>query len=228
MTREYRIGDAREPLDCYAAVAAVDLAWARPQRNGVHVTYETYSPENGLWKFIDAVYDSLQPGGWALFDADDWLLPRLITYLQDTWGDVATTYSGGGYRRTGAVVYDGHPGGGHYFTNGGYHVVFAHKGSTDRDSSVSAKQVAERPADYDWGTPKPVAPYRRWITSVMDRGEMLYVPCAGTAPAAIGLLQAWGSDANYICVDSSADAKTAFQRRREAEVSTEQQPLTKW
>jgi len=222
--KEYRVGDSREIIEQRAAVAAVDLAWARPGRNGVYVTYPTYSPDNGLWDFIDAVYASLKPGGWAFFDADDWLLPRLIQYLQKNWGDVAATYSGGGYRRTGTVVYEGHPGGGHYFTNGGYHVVFAHKGETDRTSSVSSKQVAERPQKYDWGTPKPITPYQNWVTSVMEPDELLYVPCAGTAPAALGILQEWGDRANYLCVDSESEAKEAFEARK-ADVNTTQTTL---
>jgi len=217
--QEYCIGDSRTPITEKAAVAAVDLAWARPQRNGVYVTYPTYAPDDGLWEFVDAVYHSLQPGGWAFFDVDDWLLPRLIQYLQENWGDVAATYQGGGYRRTGTVVYSGHPGGGHYFRNGGYHVVFAHKGETDRESSVSAKQVAKRPDKYDWGTPKPIAPYRKWVTSVMEPEELLYVPCAGTAPAALGCIQQWASQANYLCVDSEPQAKEAFKSRKKDEIS---------
>jgi len=222
MTQEYRIADAREPLNKEASVAAVDLAWARPNRNGVYVTYPTYAPDNGLWDFVDAVYESLQPGGWAFFDADDWLLPRLIHYLQEHWGDVASSYQGGGYRRTGTIVFDGHPGGGHYFTNGGYHVVFAHKGETNRTSSVSSKQVATRPDKHGWGTPKPVDPYRKWVTEVMNPDELLYVPCAGTAPAALGILQEWGEKANYICVDSEPEAKEAFERRKQAQITTQE------
>lgn len=214
MTQEYRIADVRDIGGIGAAVAAVDLPWARPKRNGVHVTYPTFDPEE-LWGFVDAIYDSLQMGGWAFFDADDWLLPLLTEYIKDTWGNVAETYSGGGYRRTGGVVYEGHPGAGHYFRNGGYHVIFAHKGETDRTSSVSAFQKHERPNPRsDWGTPKPVPPYRKWVTSVMDAEDLLYVPCAGTAPAAIGLLRKWGSRANFLCVDSEPEAKTAFQSRR--------------
>lgn len=227
MTQKYKIKDARKPITQKAAVAAVDLAWARPNRNGVYVTYPTYSPENGLWDFVDAVYQSLEPGGWAFFDADDWLLPRLIQYLQETWGDVASTSRGGGYRRTGTVVYQGNPGGGHYFTNGGYHVVFAHKGETDRESSTPAKQVTQRPSrdirdKVDWGTLKPINPYRDWVTSVMNKDELLYVPCAGTAPAALGILQAWGDDANYICVDSESKAKEAFETRKRLQVTKQQ------
>jgi len=221
--KEYRIGDSRKPITERAVVAAVDIAWARPQRNGVHVTYPTYSPDNGLWEFVDSVYDSLVEGGWALFDADDWLLPRLIQYLQDEWGDVAKTYKGGGYRRVGSVVYDGSPGAGHYFTNGGYHVVFAHKGETDRTSSVSSKQVSDRaPKLTEWGTPKPIDPYQEWLPSVMDKDELLYVPCAGTAPAALALEREWGTDANYVCVDSEPEAKDAFETRKAKQIDEQE------
>lgn len=212
---EYRIGDCRDPIEHEAAVAAVDLAWARPHRNGVHVTYPTYSPPE-LWQFVDAAFASVVDGGWLLFDADDWLLPRLIDYIRENYGDVAATYSGGGYRRTGTVVYTDHPGAGHYMTNGGYHVVMAHKGETDRTSSVSAKQVTPRPdGTTDWGTPKPINPYAQWLPSIMDADELLYVPCAGTAPAALALEAMWGEKANYICVDSEPGAKAAFEKRRE-------------
>jgi hypothetical protein len=224
---DYILGDARKTHVTDAAVACVDLAWARPQRNGVHVTYPTYKPENGLWEFVDAVHESLQDGGWAFFDADDWLLPRLIQYLQDSWGDVAATYRGGGYRRTGTVVYEGHPGGGHYFTNGGYHVVMAHKGETERESSTSAKQVTERVPrevrrEVDWGTLKPISPYTEWIESVTDPGELVYVPCAGTAPAAIAA-ESLGRE--WVAVDSEPEARDAFSRRRDLQVNPQQATL---
>lgn len=218
MTQEYRIADMREVTDVEAAVAVVDLPWARPKRYGRHVTYPTFEfPE--LAEFIDSVWGSLMDGGWAIFDADDWLLPRLVEYLRTEWGDVAATYSGGGFRRVGAVVYEGHPGNGEYFTNGGYHTVFAHKGETSRNSKIPAMQTATRPEDrlrehVGWGTLKPADPYREWVTSVMDPDETLYVPCAGSAPAAIGILREWGSDANFVCVDPEPDARTAYQRRR--------------
>jgi hypothetical protein len=70
----------------------------------------------------------------------------------------------------------------------------------------------------DWGTLKPINPYKKWITSVMDTDELLYVPCAGTAPAAIGLLQEYGEKANYLCVDSKPEARVAFETRKELQV----------
>lgn len=223
---EYRIADAEAELEESAAVACVDLAWARPQRNGVHVTYPTHSPPE-LWNFVDAAMKSLKEGGWAFFDADDWLLPRLIDHLRHTWGDVAKHYAGGGYRRTGTVVYDGQPGGGHYFTNAGYHVVMAHKGETDRSTSCPSKIVAERvPRDVrqavDWGTLKPIAPYQRWIEAVTDPGELVYVPCAGTAPAAIAA-ERLGRE--WIAVDSQPEARDAYRTRRELQEQPQQETL---
>jgi hypothetical protein len=227
---EYRISDARKPLEEKASVACVDLAWARPQRNGVYTTYPTYSPDNGLWEFVDAVYHSLEEGGWAFFDADDWLLPRITRYIQETWGDVASTYSGGGYRRTGTVVYEGHSGGGHYFTNGGYHVVFAHKDSTDRKSSVSSKIVTERVprkirSNVDWGTLKPIKPYRCWIESVTEPRELIYVPCAGSAPA---MIVSEEIERDCIAIDSEAEAKKAYETRRSMQISRQSDNMFKY
>lgn len=229
--QEYRIADAREPLSESAAVVCADLAWARPHRNGVHVTYETYSPENGLWDFVDAIYESLEAGGWALFDCDDWLLPRLTNYIRENWGDVAATYSDGGYRRTGGVTYtSGGNGAGHYFTNGGYSVVFAQKGETDRETNTAARQTCER-VPYDvrdainWGTLKPIKPYRNWLEGITTQDDLVYIPCAGTAPAAIGLEQLYGESANFIAVDSNLEAKEAYQNRREMQLGSTQTTL---
>ena len=226
MTGEYLISDGREVLKKPAAVACVDLAWARPHRNGVYVTYPTHSPPE-LWEFVDATMASLQDGGWAFFDADDWLLPRLIEHLRVTWGDVAKDYSGGGYRRTGAVVYDGSPAAGQYFTNAGYHVVMAHKGETDRATSCPSKVVADRvPRDVrqavEWGTLKPIAPYERWIDAVTDPGERVYVPCAGTAPGAIAA-ERLGRE--WIAVDSEPAARDAYETRRDLQERPEQATL---
>jgi len=223
---EYRINDARNELDESPAIALADLAWARPHRNGVHVTYPTHKPID-LWEHVDAIMNSLVEGGWAIFDADDWLLPRLIQHLQTSWGDVAKHYAGGGYRRTGAVVYDGHGGAGHYFTNGGYHVVFAHKGETNRTTSERSKIVTSRVPksvrnEVDWGTLKPIEPYRRWIEAVTDPDELVYVPHAGTAPGAIA---AEGLNRDWIAVDSEPDAKTAFEKRKELQGTTTQTTL---
>lgn len=230
-TGEYRVSDSREPLNQKVSVACADLAWARPNRNGVHVTYETYSPENGLWDFVDAIYDSLEFGGWAIFDADDWLLPRLIQYLQESWGDVAATYSGGGYRRVGSVQYtSGGSGAGHYLTNGGYSVIFAHKNETDRESSVSARQSCERVPynvreSVDWGTLKPISPYENWLDGLTEPTDYVYIPCAGTAPAALALERLYGEQARFIAVDKEREAREAYLDRRELQLQPQQVTL---
>lgn len=217
MTGEYIISDARNlptHLPRPAAVAVVDLAWARPNRNGVGICYDTHAPNNGLWQFVDAVHDALEAGGWAFFDADSWLLPRLTDYLREEWGDVAATYRGGGYRRTGWVVDDG--GRGHYFTNGGYPVVFAHKGETDRTASVAASQHADGPPHdvrrgVEWESIKPIAPYEMWLGAVTRPDDLVAVPCAGTAPAALAA-ERLGLD--WVAVDNERDARRAFEQRR--------------
>lgn len=227
MNSEYRIGSAREPIKDNAAIACVDLAWARPHRNGVHVTYPTHSPPE-LWEFVDATMNSLENGGWAIFDADDWLLPRLINHLRNTWGDVAKHYSGGGYRRTGSIHYtSGGNGAGHYFTNGGYSVVFAHKGETGRETNVSARQECERVPrnirrEVDWGTLKPIKPYKKWIEAVTEPGELVYIPCAGSAPAALAAEQL---NRDWIAVDSERGAKEAYETRREIQLDPNQDTL---
>jgi len=240
--RRYIIGDASDVLsnlDEPASVIYLDDAWARPQRGGQFgVNYLTHhfdesdthpvSDESTTTRSIlDACREALEPGGWIIVDADDWLLPRLLHYFIEEWGDVVNDYSGGGYRRVGGVTYvtksDGEPDrstAGEYLTNGGYPVVFAHKGETDRKSSASARQITPRKHhNYDWGSVKPYEPYESWIKGLMDPGEHLVVPCAGTAPAAIASDIAFGADANYTCIDCENSAYEAFERRREDEYS---------
>lgn len=256
----YLIGNAAEELrnlDSSASIIYLDDAWARPQRAGQFgVTYDTHpfsksdvdANGNGESKtttveILDACEEALMEGGWLIADADDWLLPRLINYLRENWGDVAADYTGGGYRRVGSVTYltkDGHPDrstAGMYLSNGGYPVVFAHKGETDRRASSSSRQIVEPPfaydgfevterdhETYDWGSVKPLSPYRTWVEALTDdtdgnlEDEHLVVPCAGTAPAAIGAEIEFGVDLQYTCIDNNEDAFEAFRRRREAEL----------
>lgn len=234
----YELRDAVDALSEYdeeAAAVFLDDAWARPQRaQQFGVEYDTH-PFDGsqsvrdhidtsisTTEIIDAAFDALTEGGWLIADADDWLTPRLIDYLREEYGDVAATYDGGGFRRLGGVTYvscDGTPDrstAGMYLTNGGYPVVFAHKGETNRRSSASARQLAERVReDFGWGSVKPIEPYYEWVTGLIEQGELVLVPCAGTAPAAIATEQAFGEDARYVCVDIEPGAREAFNRRRE-------------
>jgi len=256
-SQRYIIGDAVEELhnlDTPASIIYLDDAWARPQRAGQFgVTYDTHPfCENDLdgvnidhfdtttTEVLDACEDALMDGGWLIADTDDWLLPRLTNYIINEWGDVAASYSGGGYRRVGSVTYltkDGRADrstAGMYFSNGGYSVVFAHKGETDRRTSESGRQilnnqfakegyqVAERTRkSYDWGSVKPIDPYKTWVKALTKEdnieNEHLVVPCAGTAPAAIGAELTFGSSLKYTCIDNSSDAYDAFVRRREDE-----------
>lgn len=229
----YRIEDAVEALyelEGQASLIYLDDAWARPRRAGQFgVTYPTHDFEQTK-EVLKACKAALRKGGWLIADADDWFLPKLIRHLQKKWGNVAETYQEGGYRRTGGVTYltkDGTPDcstAGAYLCNGGYPVVFAHKGETERTTGLSARQTATKPREtYGWGSVKPVAPYEKWVDGLYDPDGLLVVPCAGTAPAAIAAerLHAQGklsSDARYVCIDTQEEALEAFERRLDAEL----------
>lgn len=238
--RRYIIEDAAtvlRNLESKASVIYLDDAWARPQRAGQFgVEYLTHRfdesdthpvPDESTTtrKILDACKEALEPGGWIIADADDWLLPRLLHYFMAEWGDVVNDYSGGGYRRVGGVTYvtkkTGEPDrstAGEYLTNGGYPVVFAHKGKTDRKSSESARQVTTRKHEnYGWGSVKPYEPYKAWIEGLMEPGDHLVVPCAGTAPAAIAADIVFGKEATYTCIDHEEGAYDAFRDRRKDE-----------
>lgn len=244
--QQYIIGDVEEvlpALDSKADVICLDDAWARPQRaNWFGVEYEThdFSPDadsdyDGITTIdiLDLCKDLLVDGGWLIADADDWLLPRLINHLREEWGDVAASYDGGGYRRIGGVTFQTKAGEpdkstpGMYLSNGGYPVVFAHKGETDRRTSVSARQVTRQASfDGDWGSVKPIEPYRAWIEGLMEEGEHLVVPCAGTAPSAIAAEQLFGENIRYTCVDNEPKALKMFKKRRSEITSSEHSELS--
>lgn len=226
------VGDVLPSLNSAADIIYLDDAWARPQRaNWYGVEYDTHafasdddSEYDGITTadVLDLCKEALVDGGWLIADADDWLLPRLIDYIRKEWGDVAASYKGGGYRRVGGVTFvskSGEPDRstpGMYLSNGGYPVVFAHKGETDKKTSVSARQLARQASfDGDWGSVKPIKPYRKWLEGLMDEGEHLVVPCAGTAPAAIAAEQLYGEDIRYTCIDNEPQALEMFQQRRE-------------
>lgn len=265
--QRYLIGDAVEELrdlDTKASLIYLDDAWARPQRAGQFgVTYDThpFSEDDldgvGIDDFgtttveiIDACKEALMNGGWLVADTDDWLLPRLINYITETWGDVAASYTGGGYRRVGAVTYltkSGQPDrstAGMYLSNGGYSVVFAHKGETDRRTSESSRQIIEEPPEatsgyeatervhenYDWGSVKPIGPYQTWVKALTKEDDLenehLVVPCAGTAPAAIGAEREFGTNLKYTCIDNDPNAYEVFASRRKAEIHQEQDNIS--
>jgi len=241
-TERYRVGDALAELRSLdeesAAVVCLDDAWARPGRQGAFgVEYPTHSLEVS-YELVDICWDVLRPGGWLILDADDWLAPRLESYIREEYGDVTAygDYQGGGYRRRGAVTYvdvSGEPDRstpGQYLSNAGYPVVFAHKGETNRRTIAGARQVARHPRrvedgyPYGWGSAKPVGPYCEWIEGLTEPGETVVVPCAGTAPAAIAAEQL---GREWIAVDSEPDARDAYLQRRTAllQVSSEQTTL---
>jgi hypothetical protein len=244
--QHYIIGDVGEvlpALDSKADVICLDDAWARPQRaDWFGVEYDTHgfsrdadsdSDEITTTDVLDLCRDLLVDGGWLIADADDWLLPRLINYLRKEWGDVAASYNGGGYRRIGGVTFQTKAGEpdkstpGMYLSNGGYPVVFAHKGETNRKTSVSARQVTRQASfDGDWGSVKPIEPYRAWIEGLMQKGEHLVIPCAGTAPSAIAAEQLFGDDIRYTCIDNEPKALEMFKQRRDEVISSEQDGLS--
>ena len=225
LERQYVIGDALEVLESMpsksAAAVHLDDAWARPKRCGnLGVEFDTHGLET-TFEIVDACFDVLEEGGWMIADCDDWLLPRLIDYIRETHGDVAASYEGGGYRKIGDVTYvtddgtvDRRPPG-HYFRNGGYPVVFAHRGKTDRQSLAAARQLAPKVSyDVDWGTAKPIDPYENWLEGLVDADDRIVVPCAGTAPSALAIERLYGEDARYVCIDTEEAAYEAFCRRR--------------
>lgn len=229
---QYIIGDAVEELASMdsesAAVVCLDDAWARPGRGGeLGVEYPTH--DFGVTtEILTECHRVLEPGGWLIADADDWLQPRLVAHLRSEWGDVAATYSGGGFRRSGGVTYltkggDPHRGMGEYLTNAGYHVVFAHKSETDRRTSVAARQLARKPTDrYGWGSVKPISPYQNWLNGLCEPGEHITIPCAGTAPAVIA---AERIGLTWTAIDSEQGARKAFKRRMDAELDPKQEVL---
>lgn len=242
MTSEvtYRIGDAFDELRSLtsrsAALVCLDDAWARPGRQGEYgVEYPTHDLEV-TYEVVAECWRVLEEGGWLIADADDWLAPRLEAHIREKYGDVTAhgDYQGGGYRRRGSVTYvdvSGEPDrstAGMYLANAGYSVLFAHRGPTSRRTTVGARQIARQPRrvedgyPYGWGSVKPIEPYARWIEGLTDPGELVVVPCAGTAPAAIAAEQL-GRDC--IAIDSEPEAQEAYRRRRGAHLEGKQTTL---
>lgn len=233
--QRYVVGDAiknlRE-LEGRASVIYLDDAWDRPYRaEHFGVTYPTHSFEQ-TEEILDACKKALRPGGWLIADADDWVLPKLIEHLMEEWGDVVRNYQDGGYRRVGGVTYltkDNEPDcstPGAYLTTGGYPVVFAHKGETQRVTDISARQIAKKPREqFGWGSVKPIKPYREWLSGLFNPSDegLLVVPCAGTAPAAIAAEKlyiegVYDTRPRFVCIDSEDGAYEAFEQRWNAEI----------
>lgn len=225
----YVVGDAVNVLEEYrekAAAVFLDDAWARPgrvQQEGLAYDLHPFDGDGTATTtdVIDASREALVEGGWLVADADDWLFPRFAEYVRTRWGDAAANPDGGGFRKLGGVTYvtaDGRPDRethGDRLTTGGYSVLFAHQGPTERRTTVSARQVATWPERTyrRGGRAKPIAPYEAWIDGLVDEGELILVPCAGTAPAAIAARHVFGDAARYVCVDVHETAYEGFQER---------------
>ncbi len=239
--KKYVIGDAVDVLSSIddADVICLDDAWSRPYRGGQFgVEYDTHpfdheeDSSTSTKTIVDACMEALKPGGWLIADADDWLLPRLTSYLMEEHGDVNEDYGGGGYRKVGSVTYlssDETPDRstpGMYGSTGGYSVVFGHKEETERRWSESVRQVVPRQREkFGWGSVKPILPYQKWVGDLMNPGDHLVVPCAGTAPAALGAEIAFDSSIQYTCIDNEPNAYKAFCRRAQEETTVNTESL---
>jgi hypothetical protein len=238
----YRVADALETLQSFptASVSLIHLddAWARPMRNGQFgVEYPTHSFSESddhhddhdtsltTSSLIDTVRECLEPGGVLIADVDDWLLPRLWDYIQDTWGESRI--------RTGQVTeltQDGEPDKstpGMYGSNGGYSVLFAWKQACPipPDHPVGSNLRLNIPCErqrenFDWGTAKPLAPYRTYLSQLTTPGDTVVVPCAGTAPLAIAAELEYDDETVLAveCIDIEEEAREAYERRRKEEL----------
>jgi hypothetical protein len=244
---EYVVGDAEEVLEQYeeqAAAVFLDDAWASPERvKRLDTMYKLHAFSDELAErtdgeldesttsidIVDAAHDALMEGGWLVSDAQDWVAPHLMGYLVETWGDASQAheeFEGGGYRKTGGVTFldDGEPSRqtkGTFLSRAGYFVLFAHKGQTDRKTDAAARQLADQPHiknKYGWQSTKPIEPYTNWVEGLVEPGELILVPCAGSAPAALAAERVFGEDARYVCVDKEEGAFEAFKQRREDEL----------
>jgi len=236
--QQYVVGDVLDELSCdgTASLIHLDDAWARPKRNdeysdgavmGVNYPTHPFDTEDdslSVTDVIDSCWETLEDGGWLIIDVDDWLLPRVSNYIIETYGDVNSPpqpYRGGGYRKTGRVVYvtrsDGsvnRAGGAKYLRQSGYPVIFAHKGETDRYGYSSVVQQCYKPTEtYDWYSVKPLSPYKTWIDELTEEGDTIVSPCAGTAPACVAGLQLYGENINFKAIDIESDAQDAFRSR---------------
>jgi hypothetical protein len=229
----YAIDDARDYMAAHQNGAAdmviLDDAWSRPKRcGGMGIEYPTH--DFGVTKdLLYEIRNALADGGWLVADADDWLLPRLMDYLREEWGDVPAG-DNSGFHGVGSVTLvrkDGEPDRstpGQYGSTGGYSTVFACKKPKFDDpvqdhitEATNPFQIARRQhKKYGWGTVKPVAPYRRWIGDLCDDGGHIVSPCAGTAPAAIAAEQLEKEITCAAC-DIETEAKEAYLRRRQDE-----------
>jgi hypothetical protein len=251
---EYLIGDALEYLQEGPSRSVdfihLDDAWARPKRHGGLETgvYETHpfsetaigsvEGEDGVdtsltvTDFIEASFDTLKSGGILAMDTDDYLFPHLTAYLNENWAEycyrsftVTLLTQGGEPDRSTPGMYG---------STGGYEIVVAQKQSTPIpefhpvETAHPAGCPCERERrDWGWGTVKTLAPYEDLIKAYTTEGSRIVVPCAGTAPVLIAAERAYGDDCNATAIDIEPEAKEAYERRREDQLSR-QAGLSEW
>jgi hypothetical protein len=233
MPVEYRIDDALDALETMpsesVSLVHLDDAWARPMRNGAFgVEYDTHAfakddphfedHDTGLTTaaLCDAIHRVLRPGGLLVADTDDWLLPRLIEYVRDKWGD--RQY---GLGQVTALTKAGNPDcstPGMYLSTGGYTMVLAWKGACPVEQSPLAVPCQRQREDYGWSSAKPLAPYRAVLEDFDLPSNEVVVPCAGTAPIAVAA-ELLREEYDVTCIDVEPEARDAYERRREEELN---------
>jgi hypothetical protein len=250
---EYLVDDALEYLRSEPPETAdfihLDDAWARPKRcGGMGVQYDTHAFDEsdiGLVEdepgvetsltvadFIDAAHNTLKSGGVLAMDTDDYLLPKLIDYLEASWSERC-------YRTftVALLSQDGTPDRstpGMYGSTGGYEIVVAQKDATPIPEfhPVDAAHPYGCPCErerrqWGWGTVKTLAPYEELIDAYITAGSRVVVPCAGTAPALIAAERAYGSECDATAIDIESEAKEAYEERRDEQLAR-QAGLGEW
>ena len=167
-------------------------------------------------EMLEASYRVLKAGGVLAVDTDSHLLPRVLEYAREEWGERSYAIA-----QTTALTKDGEPDRstpGMYASSGGYATVLVWKDACPRPSESPHVPCERQREDWGWGTVKPLAPLLEWIRSYTDAGDRVIVPCAGTAPAAIAAEREYGSDADVLAIDIEPEAKAAYERRRADEL----------
>jgi len=63
------------------------------------------------------------------------------------------------------------------------------------------------------------------LDAITTPEDLVYIPCAGTSPAALALEQLYGEDAQFVALDSEQDARDAYVKRRELQLEPQQATL---
>jgi SAM-dependent methyltransferase len=182
--------------------------------------------------FIDAAHNVLKPGGILAMDTDDYLLPHLIDYLEAHWSHRC-------YRTftVTLLTQDGEPDRstpGMYGSTGGYEIVIAQKAASvlPEFHPVNAGHPYGCPCErerrqWGWGTVKTLAPYEVLVDAYTTEDSRVIIPCAGTAPALIAAERAYGGDCDATAIDIEPEAREAYKRRRDEQLSR-QAGLSEW